>query len=437
MRVFPRIGSGGWLVAALVAGALACDDAPPAPFETDQPPALGSSAADLTPAERLGREIFFDKSLSLRRNQACAACHAPEFGFAGPQPGVNLRGSVYMGSVRYRTGGRKPPSAAYATTSPVLAFDAGEGVWIGGNFWDGRATGEALGNPAADQALGPFLNPVEQALPDAICVVWRIARGPYGDLSEEVWGMDLGDIAFPSGLDKACRAEGPIAYPGIEAQVAQAYDRVGLAVAAYEGSDEVNAFSSKFDAVMAGMASFGETEQLGWQLFNGKAQCSACHPSEGQQALLTDYTFDNLGTPANPLNPVYDVDPGFVDTGLGGFLDEPELYGAVKVPTLRNVARAPGGAPKAYGHNGVFKSLEQIVHFYNTRDVLRQCAPGEVAPTAGGLARMVYQPECWPAAEVAENVNRDELGDLGLTRAEERALVAFLETLSDGWNGRD
>jgi cytochrome c peroxidase len=97
------------------------------------------------------------------------------------------------------------------------------------------------------------------------------------------------------------------------------------------------------------------------------------------------------------------------------------------------VARAPGSSPRAYGHNGVFKSLEQIVHFYNTRDVLRRCDPGEVAPTPAALARMGYLPECWPAPEVAENVNTEELGDLGLSAAEERALVAFLETLSDGW----
>jgi cytochrome c peroxidase len=105
----------------------------------------------------------------------------------------------------------------------------------------------------------------------------------------------------------------------------------------------------------------------------------------------------------------------------------------VKVPTLRNVARAPGENPKAYGHNGVFKSLEQIVHFYNTRDVLRPCQPGEIQPTPGKLARVGFSPACWPMPEVDRNVNHDELGDLGLTPAEERAIVAFLRTLSDGW----
>lgn len=402
------------------------------------PPQLNFAAnpapSDLTPLEALGRSIFFDKSLSLHQNQACAACHAPAFGFTGPIPGVNLAGSVYMGSVRYRAGNRKPPSAAYATFSPIRYLDAEDDVWIGGNFWDGRATGEVLGNPAADQALGPFLNPAEQALPDAICVVYRIATGGYADLWAMVWGEDLRDLPYPPALDKACRAEEPIEYaPEVEAMVYRNYDRVGLSVAAWEASSEVNAFSSKYDAYLAGMAELTEEEAWGLELFDGKAKCAACHPSEGANALFTDFTYDNLGIPANPLNPVYDEDPSFVDLGLGGILGDASLYGAVKVPTLRNVAKAPGSSVKAYGHNGVFKSLEQIVHFYNTRDVLPECAPGEVKPTTIGLATMGFSPECWPAPEVAENVNSDELGDLGLTPEEERAVVAFLRTLSDGW----
>ncbi len=81
------------------------------------------------------------------------------------------------------------------------------------------------------------------------------------------------------------------------------------------------------------------------------------------------------------------------------------------MPTLRNVDQRPyDGFVKVYGHNGVFKSLEEIVHFYNTRDV-----------------------EAWPAPEVSENVNTDELGNLGLTAAEEAAIVAFMKTLSDGY----
>jgi cytochrome c peroxidase len=109
----------------------------------------------------------------------------------------------------------------------------------------------------------------------------------------------------------------------------------------------------------------------------------------------------------------------WVDYGLGAFLAgagfgpevyEPEL-GKQKVPTLRNVDLRPDeGFVKAYAHNGYFKSLEEIVHFYNTRDV-----------------------EEWPEPEVPENVNTDELGNLGLTAEEEAAVVAFMRALSDGF----
>jgi cytochrome c peroxidase len=322
----------------------------------------------------------------------------------------------------------------------VLYYDAGDDVWVGGNFWDGRATGWTLGFPAAEQALGPFLNPVEQALPDEICVLYRIAEGPYADMWTNVWGEDLRDLNFPPELENACRREGAIEYgEELRTAVMAAYEQVGLAVNEFESSSEVNPFSSKFDAVMNGEANFTEEEAMGFSLFEGKAMCSACHISEGEYPLFTDYTYDNLGIPANPLNPVYEEDPDFVDYGLGGFLasiDDPradEARGAVKVPTLRNVAARPGDAVKAYGHNGVFKSLEQIVHFYNTRDVLRKCSPGEVLPTPAGLAKVGFEPECWPAPEVDENVNVDELGDLGLTSEEEGAIVAFMKTLSDGW----
>ena len=86
-------------------------------------------------------------------------------------------GAVYEGSIAGRFGNRKPPSAAYATQSPILNVDR-HSLWTGGNFWDGRATGEKLGNPAADQAQGPFLNPAEQALPDSACVVYRAWTTP-------------------------------------------------------------------------------------------------------------------------------------------------------------------------------------------------------------------------------------------------------------------
>ncbi len=365
----------------------------------------------MTEMELLGKMIFFDK-ISSPNNQSCATCHDPAFGFTGPNSGQNLVSGIYRGAVSSRFGNRKPPSAAYATFSPIFHYDHIEGLFVGGNFWDGRATGEHLGNPAADQALGPFLNPVEQNNASKAAVLQQIAQSGYAYLWTTVWGE-------------------PISWS--PAKVEQNYDRVGLAIAAYEGSSEVNPFSSKFDQYLAGEVMLTAQEMWGMELFNGKGKCNLCHTSEGPAPLFTDFTFDNLGVPKNPNNPFYDMDKvylpngepinpegaNWIDPGLGGFLVTvpafssmaAENWGKHKVPTLRNVDKRRGpGNVKAYMHNGVFKSLEEVVHFYNTRDVKN-----------------------WPDPEVAENVNTDELGNLMLTPAEEKAIVAFMKTLSDGY----
>ena len=133
-------------------------------------------AQSLTPIEQLGKSIFFDQRLSINQNQSCAACHGPAVGWTGPVSATNTGGSVYEGSIDGRFGDRKPPSSAYATQSPVLHFQSKGDLWLGGNFWDGRATGAKPSNPAADQAQGPFLNPAEQALRDSACVYIGSAR---------------------------------------------------------------------------------------------------------------------------------------------------------------------------------------------------------------------------------------------------------------------
>jgi cytochrome c peroxidase len=389
------------------------------------------SANDLDPTEMLGKKLFFDK-ISSPDWMSCATCHDPKVGFTGPVGGINKQGAVYRGAVPQRFGNRKPPSAAYATLSPIIHFDEGEGLFVGGNFWDGRATGEHLGNPAADQALGPFLNPVEQNNPSKQAVCEQVEKSKYAALFEEVW---------PGTLD--CSNDG----------IDEMYDNIGLSIAAYEGSGEVNQFSSKYDAFLAGTAELSEEEAWGLELFEGKAMCSACHPT-AENSPLTDFTYDNLGTPRNPRNPFYNMDRVYlddgspinpegrewIDPGLGGFLltrpewsaMAPENMGKHKVPTLRNVdKREDYDFPKAYSHNGYFKSLKSIVHFYNTRDVK------DICPDPFTTEKNALKMDCWPEPEISENVNTDELGDLGLTDEEEDAIVAFLKTLSDGFDSGD
>jgi cytochrome c peroxidase len=100
----------------------------------------------------------------------------PQVGFVGPNPAVNSNSVVYHGAIPQRFGNRKPPSASYATESPIFDYDPVEGLFIGGNFWDGRATGWRLGSPTAEQALGPFLNPVEQNNASKQAVLMQIEK---------------------------------------------------------------------------------------------------------------------------------------------------------------------------------------------------------------------------------------------------------------------
>jgi cytochrome c peroxidase len=336
-------------------------------------------------------------------------------------------------------GDRNSPSAAYAMFSPILHFDAKEGLWIGGQFWDGRATGDGLGDPLADQALGPFLNPVEMANISKDLVVRDVANSSYRALFESVWGTDLGNWSQMS-----------------QTEIEAAYDQVALSIAAFERTELFAPFSSKYDAYLeaclalgghpdrcavgsdrnaesaASMVGYTDLEWQGLQLFMGSnnndgrlksnegAMCSACHIAEWTAAadnvvvpdwapeglappMFTDFTFDNLGVPKNtsyPLNP--DSPP---DLGLGITVGDPAENGKFKVMTLRNI-----GQTAPYAHNGFFATLKEITNFYNTRDAA-----------------------VWPAPEYPDTVNFDELGNLGLSAADEDALVAFMLTLDDGF----
>src|SRR5450830_1807406 len=353
----------------------------------------GASAKEtLSPNEELGKKLLFDKKLSTPSGLACAGCHGPEVGYTGPDAAINAAGAVYEGAVAGRFGNRKPPSVAYAGDSPILHWDGTK--WVGGMFWDGRATGLTLGDPLAEQAQGPFLNPLEQNNASAQVVIDKVLASDYQDL--------FGQVCTDSNTYYEC---------------------IGRSIAAYERSAEVSRFTSKYDYSLKGQATLTDQEQKGLELFNGKANCANCHKPPN----FTDFTYDNLGVPRNLLNPFYNepewnpADANWIDTGLGGFLKAagyPEAvymaeWGKHKVPTLRNVdLRSTGKFVKAYSHNGYFKSLEEIVHFYNTRDV----------PGAG-----------WPSPEVADNINTVEMGNLGMNHGEELAIVAFLGTLSDGY----
>lgn len=380
-------------------------------------------AAD--PLTDLGRALFFDTTLSANGTQSCASCHQPANGFASDRP-------FPEGAIPGHFATRKPPSLAYQAISPPLhhlAEDDGI-LFMGGNMHDGRATGAATGDPAAEQALLPMLNPDEMALPHAACAAIRACAS--NGLAME--GLEPGICALPLDTETGCASPAP---EGEEAEAfAPALSLIGRALAAFEASPEVMRFTSRFDTFRAGRDGLTADERAGLALFDGKAKCSACHVltagPDGRGPVLTDFTYDNLGVPKNPENPAYAAaGPDWVDRGLAATLESDPLYaseaagvtGAVKVPTLRNLWT---GLPRSYMHNGWFRTLEGVVRFYNTRDVWPRCDRDLLTEAEALAAR------CWPAPEIAATMNRDELGNLKLTEEEEAQIVAFLKTLTDG-----
>jgi cytochrome c peroxidase len=437
--------------------------------------------------------MLFDKNISPNKNQACASCHMPYSGFSGPIPSVNLTMIAFPGTVHFRAGKRTAQRHTYAPFFPVLQYNQEQGLFFGGNFWDSRATGYLLRVPDAQQAQGPPVDTQEMGLPDTACVAFRLSHAVYRPLFEEVWGKGSFDIRFPPDVEEICETPGGAAAfggsttpvhlsPEDRTRANTVYDHWAQSIDSYEQSVQVSAFSSKFDAFLAGKYTMTADEMTGFQLFNGKGNCNSCHvdgrgtnlkPGQTDTSstaqvnpLFTCFGSANEGLPLNPRDAFYYQDKpdsygftanpygfGYRDLGLGTFLRSgfgsapnpnmswrqyaPTVDGQMQVATARNVALAPTQCPsteapgpyfqKGFFHNGYMKSLKQLVHFYNTRD--KYAYPVTSGHCPAGTTEKV---DCWPMPEVRNNIDMTT-GNLGLTDEEENQIVKFLETLSDGF----
>jgi cytochrome c peroxidase len=309
---------------------------------------------------------------------------------------------------------------------------------------------------------------------DTACVVWKASLTQYASLITLIWGAQSFAISWPPNVATVCATPGPppandplpVHLSDVDRGTSNStFDHMTMSMAIYESSPDVSAFSSKFDAFLAGNATLSATEQAGYTLFNGKAHCNQCHlsgtavntPNTQVAAdvapLFTDFTANNIGLPPNLALPFYceskpdqfgyTANPqgfAFIDLGLGGFLNgtgaapnpntlqwkqlAPLFNGMFQTATLRNVDKRPTPTfIKEYMHNGYLKSLQEVVHFYNTSQALPRCAQGSPGEKV----------TCWPAPEYPATLNTTQLGNLGLTSTEEAEIVAFLQTLTDGF----
>jgi cytochrome c peroxidase len=472
----------------------------PPPNLQGQPPIFKGSGYQMI--EVLGKLMNFDHNISPFQNVACASCHMPYVAFSGPIPSVNLTMIAYPGTFHFRAGKRTAQRYTYSSDFPVLEYNDTQGAFFGGNFWDGRATGYLLQNPAANQAQGPPVDTQEMGFPDTACIAFRLSTAVYRPLFEETWG-DSFDINFPSDTEQICDTPGGAAVFGgsttpvglssaDRTKTNNIYDHWAQSLAKYETSNRIDPFTSKFDAFLANKYRMTADEMAGYQLFNGKANCNSCHldgrstaptppPPQGNapngmdtgatadtRPLFTCFGFANLGLPVNPRDAIYyqntpdffgfTANPdgfGYRDLGIGTFLRSgpgswvnpnsswvplaPSWDGRMQTLTARNVAMTPPQCPtteapgpyfqKEFFHNGYIKSLKQLVHFYNTRDAFPITPPVTSGHCPAGTTEKV---NCWPEPEVLNNEDMS-VGNLMLTDQEENQIVAFLQTLTDGF----
>ncbi len=348
--------------------------------------------------EDLGEALFFDTNLSKNRTQACATCHVPEAGFADPRDnghGPQVSRAVSLGDDGQSIGGRNAPTAAYAGFSPEFHKNS-EGVYVGGQFWDGRAA------TLEEQAGGPPLDALEMGMPSKQAVADRLQENPdYVAAFKEHFGEAIFDDADA------------------------AYAAMTRSIAAFERTGLFAPFDSRYDRSLRGEVTLTRQEELGRTLFFSQqfTNCNLCHqlrPIPGAaKETFTNYQFHNIGTPINRAVRKANGSPeNAADLGLlaHGDVDEAEHAGKFKVPTLRNVA-----VTGPYMHNGLFNDLRTAVVFYNRYNSKDPAA--QINPETG-------QP--WGETEFEKTISMKELSH-GPALDDERidALVAFLKTLTD------
>lgn len=250
----------------------------------------------------LGRLLFFDPVLSAGNDTACATCHHPDYGFGDGLPRAIGAGGIGIGLDRQ--GGKELKRSA-----PSL-WNAGYAKVL---FWDGRA------KSLEEQARVPLTHPDEMASdPDTLVAELR-AIPVYVALFDKAFGGGSGAVTF----ENIQRAVG-------------AFQRTLI-------SDD-----SPFDRYAAGQFdALTPAQRRGLALFRSAAtRCFECHAAP----TFAGDTFLVTGVPDAPDQP---HDAGRADVAPGG------QDGAFKTPSLRNIALT---AP--YMHNGVFKTLEEVVDFY-------------------------------------------------------------------------
>ena len=403
-------------------------------------PGAAPLSAMLSAMAQLGQKVFYDASLSSSGALSCASCHSPGHAYGPPNDAPVMLG----GATLSRQGARAVPSLSYLERQPIFSIgpdqsdddnlvplaqmaalgqqsvratktatqtgaSAANIVPQGGLFWDGRA------DTLQDQASFPLLDPREMDGGSIESVADKLHHAAYAESFVGLFG--IGVFGDPRLL------------------VSEAM----FAVARYQLEDpSFHPYTSKYDDWLEGKAQLSESELRGLQLFNDpdKANCGGCHLSrptrDGLPPLFTDHQYEALGAPRNAAL-TDNRDPGYFDLGVCGpqrtdIADQTQYCGMFLTPTLRNTATR-----RAFFHNGVFNSLQQVMDFYNFRDT----NPEKVYPRAadGTVRKYDDLPAKYRAnVDVTDPPFDRHLGETpAMTAQDEADIIAFLQTLTDGY----
>ena len=392
----------------------------------------------LSAMARLGRDIFFDTSLSSSGKLACASCHSPDHAYGPPTdapvmlggPDLTLPGLRAVPSLTYlerqaefSIGPDDPMNEnvdlaqqAEASKTAVRAekiatktVQSANVVPQGGLFWDGRADTLQI------QANGPMLDPREMDGGSIEIIADKLRNAPYAKKFAALFGERI--------------------FKDTKLLVAEA----AFAVGRYQIEEpSFHPYTSKYDYWLEGKARLSEAEMRGLRLFNDpeKANCAGCHTSQpsrdGRPPAFTDTQYEALGAPRN-LALADTKNPTYFDLGVCGpvrkdIADQTQFCGMFKTPTLRNTALR-----KAFFHNGVFHTLQEVMDFYNLRDT----NPEKVYPAGadGKVQKYNDLPVQYHAnVDVADPPFNRHPGDQpAMTAQDEADIIAFLQTLNDGY----
>jgi cytochrome c peroxidase len=370
------------------------------------------SQPDFKKMQAVGKDLFFDNTLSASGKMSCASCHNPQFAFGPP----NALATQLGGSELKTMGNRAVPSLRYQQNVPAFTEhhfdeDIDESIdqgAVGGHDWDGRAP-----TLHAQSAL-PLLAANEMANKSEAEVVAKLRKASYANAFKDTFGAHALDDDHT------------------------AFKWTTLALEMYQQDPaQFYPYSSKYDAYLRKQTILTAQEMRGLAAFNAKdkGNCASCHVSRisnsGTFPAFSDFGILAVGVPRNiqlPLN----QDPNYYDLGACGPMrtdlkGKTQYCGAFRTPSLRNVALR-----KTFFHNGQFHDLKQVIDFYNTRET----NPGKWYPKNKDGSVQKY--DDLPAAYHA-NVNMDapfdhKQGDKPpLSDAEIRDMVVFLGTLTDGY----